>query len=89
MVKGVSRRVVVVRSPDPRVFDEAIFIVREDAAHGGVTHEELVKEARSVAEDYIRAHGTKKTARRIPAPLFALAGAGVTALVWALAQFVF
>ena len=30
MIKGVSRRVVVVKSPDPRIFEQAIFIVRED-----------------------------------------------------------
>ena len=28
MVKGISRRVIVVDSPDPRVFDQAIFILR-------------------------------------------------------------
>ena len=30
MVKGISRRVIVVESPDPRVFDQAIFILRND-----------------------------------------------------------
>ena len=30
MVKGISRRVVVVRPPDPSVFEEAIFVVREN-----------------------------------------------------------
>ena len=30
MVKGVSRRVVVVKSPDPKIFEQAIFIIRED-----------------------------------------------------------
>ena len=32
MVKGISRRVVVVDSPDRRFFEQAIFIVRNDAA---------------------------------------------------------
>ena len=31
MVKGISRRVIVVKSPDPRLFEEAIFIVKKDA----------------------------------------------------------
>ena len=31
MVKGVSRQVIVVSSPDRRYFDEAIFILRSDA----------------------------------------------------------
>ena len=34
MVKGVTRQVVVVRSPDPELFEQAIFIVRGDGTHG-------------------------------------------------------
>ena len=30
VVKGTSKRIVVVKSPDPKVFEEAIFIVKED-----------------------------------------------------------
>ena len=30
VVKGVAKRVIVVKSPDPNVFEEAIFIVREE-----------------------------------------------------------
>lgn len=32
--KGLSRRVIVVDSPDPHIFEQAIFIVRNDAAVG-------------------------------------------------------
>ena len=31
MVKGVSRQVIVVKSPDPQLFEQAIFILRADA----------------------------------------------------------
>ena len=40
MIKGISRRVVVVKSPDPEIFDEAIFIVRDEylkQSRGGFT----------------------------------------------------
>ena len=50
MVKGISRRVVVIDSPDQRFFEQAIFIVRNDAAGEGITSRELVEEARRVAE---------------------------------------
>ena len=30
MVKGISRQVIVVQSPDPKLFDQAIFILRDD-----------------------------------------------------------
>ena len=35
MVKGISRRVVVVDAPEHRFFEQAIFIVRNDAAGEG------------------------------------------------------
>ena len=31
MVKGISRQVIVVQSPDKKLFDQAIFILKEDA----------------------------------------------------------
>ena len=55
MVKGVSRRVVVVKSPDKRLFEEAIFILSEDALRsGGITAEDIVSEACAVASTYVR-----------------------------------
>ena len=50
MVKGISRRVVVVESPDQRYFEQAIFIVRNEAVGEGVTARELVEEAVQSAE---------------------------------------
>ena len=46
MVKGVSRRVIVVKSPDPRLFEEAIFIVKKDAPP--VSEHSLRQEAEKV-----------------------------------------
>lgn len=55
MVKGVSRRVIVVRSPDPRFFEQAIFLMKEDALNAdGVTADQVVAEARQVAAGYMR-----------------------------------
>ena len=48
MVKGISRRVVVVDAPEHRFFEQAIFIVRNDAAGEGITSRELVEEARPI-----------------------------------------
>ena len=55
MVKGVTRRVVVVKSPDRRLFEEAIFILSEEALRsGGITAEDIVSEACAVASTYVR-----------------------------------
>ena len=54
MVKGVSRRIVVVRAPEQRMFEEAIFILRDDAMKQGVTAEDVVAQACGIASRYIR-----------------------------------
>jgi hypothetical protein len=87
MVKGVTRRVIVIKSPDPKIFDEAIFIVKEDVLHKAVTQEEVIKEARETANQYINKHIQKKLLSRIPAPAFAALGAGLTAAIWLISTF--
>ena len=86
MVKGISRRVVVVDSPDKRYFEQAIFIVRNDAAGEGVSSRELVEEARRVAQEYAGGSGLKKRLNQIPPVLWSLTGAGMCALAWLLAS---
>ena len=43
---GVSRRVVVVDAAESPLFEQIIYIVRDDAASGGVTAADLVQQAR-------------------------------------------
>lgn len=89
VVKGVSRRVIVIKSPDLHIFDEAIFIVREDALlENGMTGDEIVKQAQEVADNYIRSHLNKRWFPKLPAPAFAAIGAGITALAWFLTQYI-
>ena len=84
MVKGISRRVVVVDAPDQRFFEQAIFIVRNDAAGEGVTARELVEEARRVARNYTGGdHGRLGRAWRNLSPIvYPLMGAAVIGLAW-------
>ena len=90
MVKGISRRVVVVDSPDQRYFEKAIFIVRNDAAGEGVTAQALVEEARRVARNYAGGdHGRFSRAwRELTPAVYTLIGAGGIGLVWMLASLV-
>lgn len=66
MVKGTNRRVIVVRSPDPKVFEEAIFILREDYARHR-SAEQVMEEARRAANDYLKKcrAAKKKSGQRI------------------------
>ena len=46
MVKGTSKRVIVVRSPDPRFFEQAVFFLREEAlTREGVSADQVLAEA--------------------------------------------
>ena len=75
MVKGISRQVIVVKSPDEKLFEQAIFILREDAPE--VTEAALLKEA----ERIIHVPVIKP---QWQAALWAAIGATTTGLVWAL-----
>ena len=81
MVKGTSRRVIVVRSPDPRLFEQAIFLMREDAGEG-ISAEQVMAQAREAAESCLRRQ--EPVCRRLPRHwgwLWFLAGVVSTAVV--------
>ena len=76
MVKGVNKHVILVKTPDPKYFEEAIFILREEAFAQGVSAEQVLREARQAAKSYVRGSTRPgKWFRQIPAPAYAAAGA--------------
>ena len=81
MVKGINRQVIVVQSPDTKLFEQAIFILKEDAHCHGVTDEILLKEAERAARQGAR--GVKWYS----GGFWACCGAAVTGLVWLLVSF--
>ena len=81
MIKGISRQVIVVHSPDKKLFEQAIFILNNDAMGQGVTDEMLLKEAQQVI------HGTpgkKKRRLVLYGAFWSLLGAAATGLAWLL-----
>jgi len=84
VVKGVSRRVIVVKSPDPRLFEEAIFIVKEEAfSQKGVSAEQVLQEARKVAKGDVRRNTPLgRLLRKIPAPAYVAMGAAASTICW-------
>lgn len=54
MVKGISRQVIVVKSPDPKLFEQAIFILREDAMRRpGLSDKSILRQAQLAADGYL------------------------------------
>lgn len=82
MVKGVSRQVIVVHSPDKKLFEQAIFILKADAK--GVSDEELMKEANRAIRS---PKPQKKRMLRYYGPVWACGGAMVTGLAWLISSF--
>lgn len=82
MIKGINRRVIVVKAPDRRFFEEAIFIVREDIlGQGGVTADQVVEEARRVANGYVRKN-KRSWKERLAALGYMVIGAVLTVAAW-------
>ena len=50
MVKGTSRQVIVVNGTEEKLFDQAIFILRDSAEGEGVSDEALLREAKGCLE---------------------------------------
>ena len=77
MVKGISKQVIVVHSPDQKLFEQAIFILKEGVE--GVTDEMLLKEAKQAAR--VNAQGRKLA---LYGPVWACGGAVMTGIAWLL-----
>jgi len=82
MVKGISKQVIVVQSPDQKLFDQAIFILKDDAVGEGITDEALLKEAKQSIR-----MPEKKRYLRYYGPVWACGGALVTGLIWLITGF--
>jgi hypothetical protein len=77
MVKGVTRRVILVDSPDRQRFEKAIFILKDGDSESA---EDLLLQAREIASETM---GGGRRTRQQPPWLWLLAGAAFTGAVWA------
>ena len=87
MVKGVTKQVVVVRCPDTKYFDQAIFMVRDGMLEEqGRSPEQVLEEACRVADSYIRQNVEN---RRRMLPLLIGGGLGLLAFLVVVALWYF
>jgi len=82
MVKGISRQVIVVQSPEPKMFEQAIFILKDDAVGEGITDDALLKEAQEAIRGYDKP--SRKRHIYLYGAVWATGGALLTGLAWLL-----
>ncbi len=78
MVKGISRRVVVVQPDENALFDQAIFLVRDYT----IPRSELVREACRIADGYVKRRPKRRFSHRQLILSF-IFGAILASLFWA------
>lgn len=78
MVKGVTRRVILVDPPDRKKFEKAIFILKDGDSESA---EDLLLQAREIASATMGGEGRPRS--RSPL-LWLLAGAAITGCLWLL-----
>lgn len=80
MVKGISKQVIVVQSQDKKMFEQAIFILSDEAVRGkGVTDDMLLKEAKRLIVQ--RGNPNKRKSLFYPIAIWS-AGALAMGVVW-------
>ena len=82
MVNGISRQVIVVQAPDPKLFEQANFIQKDEAVEKGITEEVLLQEAQSI----VRSGQGRKRKLYLYGPVWACGGAVVTGITWLIAS---
>ena len=79
MVKGISRQVIVVNPRGEELFDQVIFILKDEAVQKGFTDDMLMKQAQQA----IRSSGRSGKLKIWQyGPFWACGGAVVTGLAW-------
>lgn len=72
MVKGISKQVILVQAPETEMYDQAIFILKDNAEN--ITDEMLLREAKRMLnspKNHIHS-----------GPIWACCGAALTGILW-------
>lgn len=84
VVRGNMRRVIVVQPPDP-IFTQAMFILRDDYFQTpGVSSQELLKQARDAARDYVEEATPAAPVRPVFPTAMSVFALGAAAAIFAL-----
>ena len=78
MLKGTTRQVIVVHAPEEKLFEQAIFILKDNAVReGGISNEALLREAKG----YLGIAQRHRNKWLHNGPVWGAAGAGIAWLI--------
>lgn len=83
MVKGTTRQVMMVRLADTDLFEQAIFLLKEDSLEKqGITERQILEEAKRLAEGCAEQSRRRKHRLSLSTLAWSTAGAALTGLAW-------
>ncbi len=85
MVKGTTKQVIVIKPSDTKLYEQAIFLMKEDALERhGISEKQFLEEAQRLCEAY-SANAPKKSSTPVIRPLlWSILGAVLTGFAWLL-----
>lgn len=85
MVKGTTRQVMVVKTPEGGLFEQAIFLLKEDSLEKqGVTEGQILEEAKRISASSVEKKGKSRGVHTLPPVAWIGIGAGLMGLAWLL-----
>ena len=86
MVKGTTRQVIVIKPTDTKLYEQAIFLMKENALERhGVSERQFLEEAQRLCQSYCTKPAEKKSKAPILHPLlWGCGGAVLTGFAWLL-----
>ena len=86
MVKGTTRQVIVIKPTDTKLYEQAIFLMKEDGLeHHGVSERQFLEEAQKLCESYCMKPTNKGAKIPVLRPLlWGGVGAVLTGFAWLL-----
>lgn len=89
MVKGITRQVMVVKTPETGLFEQAIFLLREDFPEKqGITERQILEEAKRLSGTCVDSFGKKRKHYELLPLVWSGMGAALMGFAWLLTMII-